>query len=187
MPVIALHGLNPIKTRLDELALINRVTGIPYIGATLWMSLNETRYSTSRLRKYAYSIDKFYSHVENQSGDVNLLDRLIITANTKEISHHLRTFLAVLQNSGVQKGINNFVTLNLAVSFLIQTTEIMYIRTDRSSNNYRNINRELQNLKVLYKFLKPNKNVKKTQIRSIPPKVLMEIFELFEPTSEFNN
>ena len=50
MPVISLQGLNPVKIRFNELALVNRVTGIPYIGATLWMSLNETRYTSSRLR-----------------------------------------------------------------------------------------------------------------------------------------
>lgn len=156
-----------VNPRLVYLSLVDKKTSIPFIGASVWTSLNETRYSPNHLGKCLYSIGKFYSHVENRTGSASSLDRFIIEANTPEISKHLRTFLASLQNSSSQKNVNSSKTLQQAVAFIIQTTQEMSSRKGSNAGNIENVTRELHNLKVLYKFLKPNKNVRKSQIRSV--------------------
>jgi len=111
---------------------------------------------------------------------------LMLNLDIGGIEQQLRSFMGALQNQSKQIQINTNRSLKHSVSFVIDTVTEIAIRTQRSTLNINSITRSLNNLKSLYKFLRPEKKNTNLAIRSLPSRVTDEVFEIISPSSELN-
>ena len=73
--------------------LVDWSTGLPCIGASIWISLYENKFSDSYMRKKLHAISKFYDHVSERVIGPYGLDDLLIQ---KKFDRKLRRLLSIL-------------------------------------------------------------------------------------------
>lgn len=176
-----------IQAQRRVLTFIDDETGIPLIGASIWISLYEHRYAESYLRKRLHAIAAFYRHVKNTSGQQDQhLDSLIFSLDINGIGTNLRSFLGVIQNHSKQFSISSDQKLRFATQFVIDVCTEHAARSGKPKQEFEKINRSITNLKALYKFLRPERSKVESPIRSLPISVTDEIFEYVSPYSQTN-
>ena len=166
--------------------LVDRSTGLPCIGASIWISLYENKFSDSYMRKKLHAISKFYDHVSERTTGPYGLDDLLVQKNIDGLEEQLRSFLGALHNQSKQTQINTSRTLKHSVGFVIDTVTEIAMRCYKSREQINSITRSLANLQTLYRFLRPEKKHVNLAIRSIPLNVTDEIFGIIAPSSETN-
>jgi len=166
--------------------LVDQFTGLPCIGASIWISLYENKFSDSYMRKKLHAISRFYDHVSENMAHPIGLDGLLIQKNIEALEEQLRSFLGVLQNQSKQTQINTSRTLKHSVGFVIDTVTEIAVRSHRSREQINSIIRNLNNLQTLYRFLRPEKKNVNLAIRSIPASVTDEVFGIVTPSSATN-
>lgn len=182
--IMAIAALKRIEG--GGLSLVSNNNGLPYIGAAIWISLNELKYSESYMRKKLYAISSFYEHVNGSKNASDCLDRLLIALDVSRIDYHLRTFFGALQNKERKQKSRLNRKMSNVVSFIIETLNELSIRYCNTHVETHRFRRSLSRLSSLYGFLKPERANLEFTIRSLPGKVIEEIFETLAPYSTKN-
>ena len=169
------------KRKNRGLILLDQNTGLPCIAASVWISLYEYKYSESYLRKKFYAISRFYNHVTTRLNKSNNLDKLLLDYNVDELERHLRSFLSELQNQSKQTQVNNSRFFKHVIGFIIDISSEYAARSSSTNINTKLMIRRLQNLKSLYRFLRPERKNPNLTIRSIPISVTDEVFSTVPP------
>ena len=166
--------------------LLNQFTDLPCVGASIWVSLYENKFSDSYIRKKLHAVSKLYDHVSENLADPMGLDKLLLKHDIDGLDEQIRSFLGALQNQSKQKQINTSRTLKHSVGFVIDTVTELAVRSHKPKEKIQSITRSLNNLRTLYKFLRPEKKNVNLTIRSIPSKVTDEVFDIVAPSSSIN-
>ena len=167
----------------SSFVLLEESIGLPCVGASIWISLYENKYSESYMRKKLHAVSRLYDHVSDNLNEPMGLDRLLIEQKIDVLEEQMRSFLGSLQNQSKQTQINTSRTLKHAVGFVIDTVTELAARSQISREEINTITRNLSNLKTLYRFLRPEKKNVNLVVRSIPAKVTDEVFGIVAPSS----
>ncbi|MET3757109.1 MULTISPECIES: tyrosine-type recombinase/integrase [Rhizobium] len=153
--------------------------GIPRFWATIWSDVLKTSLRPSTRRQHLAALDRLYEAVQRQRGS-DCLDRLIADADANALEDCLMGFLAQLRNEAAVAGVDKTSTWKSAVSFV---TDMLRIAGDASGIRASDMEAKLLRLDTLYRQLAPNPKPPAPPIRALPPIVVEDLYEIFNPDS----
>ncbi|MDX1011303.1 tyrosine-type recombinase/integrase [Sinorhizobium medicae] len=156
--------------------------GVPRFWATIWSDVLKTSIEPSTRRKHLASLDKLYAAVERQHGR-DCLDRLIAEADADALEDCLVGFLAQLRNEAVVANVDKTSTWTSAVSFV---ADMLRFAGNASGTKASEMEAKLLRLDTLYRQLTPNAETTAPPIRALPPLVIEDLYEIFNPESPRN-
>ncbi|NRQ18469.1 tyrosine-type recombinase/integrase [Ensifer sesbaniae] len=156
--------------------------GVPRFWATIWSDVLKTSLRPSTRRRHLATLDRLYESVGRQRGS-DCLDRLIADADANALEDCLMGFLAQLRNEAAVAGIDKTSTWKSAVSFV---TDMLRIAGDASGTRASEMDAKLLRLDTLYRQLAPNPQTSVSQIRALPPIVVEDLYDIFNPESSRN-
>jgi len=98
----------------------------------------------------------------------------------------LASFIAHAQNKSAISSIDQSRSLRMVISFLKTTLVDIEHRSCNTARSNSEISRQVSRLDSLYKFLRPTKKNRGFRVRSLPNKVIDDIFKISKPTSPSN-
>lgn len=176
MPVNLASSLLP--PTLSGIASIGP-TGAPRFWATIWSDILKTSCEPSTKRKHLAALDRFYAAVERQHGR-DCLDRLIAEADADALEGCLVGFLAQLRNEATIANVDKTSTWMSAISFV---TDMLRYAGNTSGLRASEMEAKLLRLDTLYRQLVPNPGKPAPPVRALPPLVVEELYEIFNPES----
>jgi Phage integrase family. len=157
-------------------------SGVPRFWATIWSDVLKTSIEPSTRRKHLASLDRLYATVERQHGR-DCLDRLIAEADADALEDCLLGFLAQLRNEATVANIDKTSTWTSAISFV---TDMLRYAGNASGVRASEMEAKLLRLDTLYRQLAPNPEKPAPPVRALPPLVVEDLYEIFNPESPRN-
>jgi integrase len=111
------------------------------------------------------------------------LDKLLAEADLDALEECLVGFLAQLRNEAAIDGFDRASTWRSSVSF---TTDILRLAGSVAGDHASQIQARLLRLETFYRQLVPNPKLPPQPIRALPPSVVEDMYEIFDPTSRRN-
>jgi integrase len=157
-------------------------TGAPRFWATIWADILKTSRKPSTKRKHLAALDRFYAAVERQHGR-DCLDRLIAEANADALEGCLMGFLAQLRSEATIANVDKTSNWTSAISFI---TDMLRYAGNASGLRASEMEAKLLRLDTLYRQLVPNPRKQAPPVRALPPLVVEDLYEIFNPESPRN-
>ncbi|WP_157628312.1 tyrosine-type recombinase/integrase [Ensifer sp. BR816] len=157
-------------------------SGFPRFWATIWSDVLKTSLRPSTRRRHLAALDQLYESVGRQRGS-DCLERLIANADANALENCLMGFLAQLRNEAAVAGVDKTSTWKSAVSFV---TDMLRIAGDASGARASEMEAKLLRLDTLYRQLAPNPQTSVSQVRALPPIVVEDLYDIFNPESSRN-
>ncbi|WP_274629035.1 tyrosine-type recombinase/integrase [Arvimicrobium flavum] len=152
------------------------------LWATIWSDILKTSLEPSTRRKHLSALDRLYDAVQRQRGS-NCLDRLIADADADSLEDCLVGFLAQLRNEAAVANVDKTSTWTSAVSFVI---DMLRFAGNASGVRAAEMEAKLLRLDALYRQLAPNMEKPTPAVRALPPLVIEDLYEIFNPESPRN-
>ncbi|MFA1623683.1 site-specific recombinase [Rhizobium mongolense] len=170
-----------IPLTISGIASVGRL-GVPRFWATIWSDVLKTKIEPSTRRKHLAALDRLYAAAERQHGR-DCLDRLIADADADGLEDCLLGFLAQLRNEAAIADEDKTSTWTSAISFV---TDMLRYAGNASGMRASEMEAKLLRLDTLYRQLVPNPERPAPAVRALPPSVVEDLYEIFNPGSPRN-
>jgi integrase len=181
VPVSVLNS-SPIVPAALSSSLCTRPSGLPRFWAAIWSDVFKGSIEPSTRRGHLAALERLYEAVRRQRG-ADCLDRLLAEADGDTLEDCLVGFLAQLRNEAAVDGFDRAPTWSTSVSFV---TDVLRLAGPASGKRASEIQAKLLRLETLYRQLRPNPKAPPPPIRALPPSVIEDLYEIFNPDSPRN-
>lgn len=157
--------------------------GMPRYWAIVWESLHGGDLEASTLGAKLTSINRFYRHVEEVSGD-DVLDRLIANADVDRLELLLESFFSKIRNEAAQTQSDRSGEWAAAFEFIRDLVDRQGRIRDADSLDI--FQARMLRLNRLYSSLTPSRPAKRKVVRALPAAVIEDIYDIVDPASARN-
>lgn len=159
-----------------------RSSGIPRLWTTIWSDVLKAENSPATRQKHLAALDRLYDAVQRQRG-TDCLDHLIANADAAALEECLVGFLAQLRNEAAISRVDKRSTWISAVCFV---TDMLRHAGNIEGVRALELESRLLRLDTLYRQLAPNPPKAAPSMRALPPSVVEDLYEIFNPESPRN-
>lgn len=155
----------------------------PRFWGAIWIEVLNDAMRPSTKQRRLRAINRIYSYAQDRHGGSDCLDKLLADQEIDALEDILIGFLASLRNQTARDGKNRSATWETSLAFVVDI-----LRHGSNSSEFRAgaIEARLRRLSQLYGQLSPAPVRAPVPIRALPPVVIEDLYEIFNPSSDRN-